>query len=103
MIPPQNYYTAQLFQTFKPSFRKIFLHNCPKEFIRFLCECCFNLLAGKLNIKKSQVFKFERQLKRLISKSTSLRERRSILSSPKGLKLISMLIPVVTKKVDKRE
>ena len=37
-----------------------FLQSCPKEFIRFLCECMVNLLKGNLRtIKRHHVVKFQ--------------------------------------------
>ena len=93
MIDPQNYYTLKLYLSFKPTkttFRKCFLNYCSKEFIRFICECLLNLLHGKVpGIGIKDVKSFEAQLKRLISKRTPLSERRAVLSSKKGLKLMN--------------
>ena len=37
-----------------------FLQSCPKEYIRFLCECIVNLLKGNLQaIKRHHVVKFQ--------------------------------------------
>ena len=37
-----------------------FLQSCPKEFIRFLCECIVNMLKGNLqNLKRHHVVRFQ--------------------------------------------
>ena len=39
-----------------PQMQSLFLQSCPKEFIRFLCECIINLLKGNLqSIKRRHV------------------------------------------------
>lgn len=86
----------KLFQTFSPTFKHIFLQNCPKEFVRFLSECVVNLMRGELDsLNKSDLISYKAQLKKLVSKRTTLKERRLILGSKKGLKLIEMITPPV--------
>ena len=36
----QNLSTLQVFQPISHKSKNLFLQSCPKEFIRFLCECC---------------------------------------------------------------
>ena len=44
----QNFSTRQVFQSLSRKCKSHFLQPCPKEFIRFLCECIVNLLKGNL-------------------------------------------------------
>ena len=42
-----------------PQMQNILLQSCPKEFIRFLCDCIINLLKGNLqSMKKHHVKQF---------------------------------------------
>lgn len=94
----QNVCILEAFQTFTPTFKKIFLHHCPKEFIRFLCECVINILHGNLIIPKSKLQPYKRQLRKISQKTPSYRERRTVWCSKKGLSLIRVLsIPVINK------
>ena len=59
-----------------------FLQSCPKEFIRFLCECIVNLLKGNLQtIKRDHVVKFQDNVWLLSLKRTTWKERGNVLSS----------------------
>ena len=63
-----------------------FLQYCPKEFIRFLCECIVNLLKGNLQaIKRHQVVTVPDEVWLLSLKRTTWKQRRNVLSSEKGL------------------
>ena len=58
----ENLSTLQLFQSFSRKCKSLFLHSCPKQFIRFLCDCIVNLLNGNLqSIKRHQVTKCQTQ------------------------------------------
>ena len=64
---------------------------CLKEFIRFLCECIVNLLKGNLQtIKRHHVVKFQGDVWLLLLKRTTWKQRRNVLLSEKGLKLIAV-------------
>ena len=72
------------------------LQSCPKEFIRFLCECIVNLLKGNLqNIKRHHVLKFQDEVWLLSLKRTTWKQRRNVLSSERGLQLIAVITPPV--------
>ena len=86
-----NAHILEVFQTFTPTFKKLFIQNCPKEFIRFLCECIVNIIHGKLLIPKSKLQQYRRQLRKLSQKTPSYRERRTVLCSKKGLSLIKVI------------
>jgi hypothetical protein len=95
MTQTQNVFILKLYQSFTPTCQRVFLQQCPKEFIIFLCECIINLLAGKLKVVKSSLEKYKRQLRRLSQKRPSVKERRLILSSAKGIGLVKTFAPSV--------
>ena len=92
MINAQNYYTLKLFRNLNKKFQPAFLLHCPKEFIRFLCECIVNLIKGNLpGLGRNQFTRFQEQLRKLTSKSTTLSSRRLILGSKAGIKILSYI------------
>ena len=89
MINAQNYYTLKLFRNLNKKFQPAFLH-CPKEFIR--CECIVNLIEGNLTgLRRNQFTRFQKQLRKLTSKSTTLSSRRLILGSKAGITILSYI------------
>ena len=64
-----------------------------KETIQLLTECVINVLNGIIPIEKRRIVQFEREMKLLRRKSLSYSVRCKTLSSAKGLKLLSIIIP----------
>ena len=92
MINEQNYYTLKLFRILTKKFQLAFLLHCSKEFIRFLCECIVNLIEGNLTgVRKNQFSCFQKQLRKLTSKSTTLSSRRVISGSKAGITILSYI------------
>ena len=92
----QNLSTLQVFQSFSHKCKSLFLQSCPKEFIRFLCECIINLLKGNLqSIKRHHVVTFQIEVRLLSLKRTTWKQRRDILASERGLQLIKVNTPTV--------
>ena len=92
----QNLSTLQVFQSFSHKCKSLFLQSCPKEFIRFLCECIINLLKGSLqSIKRHHMVKFQSEVRLLFLKRTTWKQRREILASERGLQLIKVITPPV--------
>ena len=92
----QNLSTLQVFQSFSHKCKSLLLQSCPKEFIRFLCECIVNLLKGNLQrIKRHHVVKFQSEVRLLSLKRTTWKQRRDILASEIGLQLIKIIAPPV--------
>ena len=86
----QNLSTLQVFQSLSRKGKSHFLQSCPKEFLRFLCECIVNLLKGNLQaIKRHHVVKFQDEVWLLSLKRTTWKQKRNVLSSEKGLQLIT--------------
>ena len=83
-------------QSFSHKCKSLFLESCPKEFIRFLCECKINLLKGNLqSIKIHHVVKFQSEVRLLSLKRTTWKQRRDILASERGLQLNKVITPPV--------
>ena len=79
-----------------PDFKRTYLKICPKEFIQFLNECIVNMLRGELqDIQKRDVKNYQDEIHQLILKRTGINKRRAILSSRKGIELISILTPSI--------
>ena len=79
-----------------PQMQFFFLQSCPKECIRFLCECIIKLLKGNLqSIKRHHVAKFQSEVRLLSLKRTIWKQRRHILASERGLQLIKVITPPV--------
>ena len=92
----QNLSTLQVFQSFSHKCKNLFLQSCPKEFIRFLCQCIINLLEENLqSIKRNHVAKFQSEFRLLSLKRTTWKQRRDILASERGLQLIKYITPPV--------
>ena len=92
----QNLPTLQVFQLLSRKCKSHFLQSCPKEFIRFLCECIVNLLKGNLQtIRRHHVVKFPDEVWLLSLKRTTWKQRRNVLSSEKGFQLIAVITPPV--------
>ena len=87
------------FQKFSLRLRKQFNLNCPKDFIQIRSECLLNLLRGDLrDLRKEDVVKYRKEISELTQKRIPL-HRRNILSSTKGLQLISIITPFVIKRL----
>ena len=83
-------------QSFSHKYESLFLQSCPKEFIRFLCECIIKLLKGNLQrIKRHHVAKFESEVRLLSLKLTTWKQGRDFLASVRGLQLIKFFTPSV--------
>jgi hypothetical protein len=82
---------------------KTFIKYCDKRMILFLTEIVINLLEGTLDVESKKPFlKYRRLLEKLYAYgrsgggqmdiSAKLSARRAVLSSPKGLKLVKLLV-----------
>ena len=92
----QNLFEIPVFQSLSRRSKSHFLQSCPKEFIRFLCECIVNLLKVNLPaIKRHHVVKFQDEVWLLSLKITTWKQRGNVLLSEKGLQLIAVITPPV--------
>jgi hypothetical protein len=82
---------------------KAFFKHCDKIMILFVTEIVINLLEGAIPVKSNRPFlKYQSLLEKLyvyggggggrMDISAKLSERRAVLSAPKGLKLVKLLV-----------
>ena len=89
-----------IFQRFTRKLQKQFILHCPKSYIQFLSECLVNLLRVELkDLRKEDLVKYRKEISELTRRRTSLRKRRTILSSSKGLQLIAFITLFVIKRL----
>ena len=89
-----------IFQRFTKKIQKQFILHRPKSYIQFLSECLVNLLRVELKyLRKVDLVKYRKEISELTRRRTSLHKKRAILSSPKGLQLISLITPLVIKRL----
>ena len=89
----QNLSGLQVFQSFFCKCKNLFLQSCPKEFMRFVCECKVNLLKRNLqNIKRQRVPNFLNDVWLPFLRRGIWRQRRDILASKKGSQLKKSLL-----------
>ena len=76
-----NFSTFQVFQPLSRKCKSHFLQSCPKEFVRFLCECIVNLLKGNLQTIKTSRGKVSRRNVATIGKKNNLeaKKKRSVV------------------------
>ena len=96
VMSTQHLSTLTTFQSYSRNFKRTYLKNCLKEFIQFLNECIVNMLRGELqDNQKRDVKKYQDEIHQLILKRTGINKRRAVLSSRKGIELISILTPSI--------
>ena len=61
------------------NFRK-FLKEAPKSFKNILCECLLNVINGNVPVNKQLLKNHEDSFQQLLSKETSLKKKRFILT-----------------------
>ena len=105
----QNYYALDLYQKFSPTLRKFFILHCPDEIIKFFCDCIFNVTFNVTTVVKGRV-KLENNIQRNMAvlsrekaniekictkKRVSLKRKRQVLGSDRGMRLLKLVIPSV--------
>ena len=88
----KNLHTLSLLEKLTSIQQQKLLRHCDKEFLRFCCECAINVVNGTVGINVDELKQYEIQLRLLCKRSTSNKERRKFLMSPKGLKLLNFFI-----------
>ena len=56
------------------------IERVPNNFIKFLCECLLNIVNGNVPIRKSVVEGYKKSFKKLLSRQTSLKEKRQLFA-----------------------
>ena len=87
----KNLRTLSLLEKLTSVQQQKLLKNCDKDFLIFCCECTLNVINGTVGINLKELRPYEKQLRLLSKTSTSVKERRKILMSSKGLKLMNLI------------
>ena len=56
------------------------IERAPNHFIKFFCECLLNIVNGNVPIRKSFVEGYEKSFRKLLSRQTSLKEKRQLFA-----------------------
>ena len=56
------------------------IERAPNNIIKFLCECLLNIVKGNVPIRKSVVEGYEKSFRKLLSRQTSLKEKRQLFA-----------------------
>ena len=59
---------------------KVLIKSAPNSYINFLCECLLNVVNGNVPAKKTLIKGHENSFKKLLSKQTSLKNKRQIFA-----------------------
>ena len=54
------------------------IERAPNHFIKFLCDCLLNIVNGNVPIRKNFVEGYEKSFRKLLSRQTSLKEKRQL-------------------------
>ena len=99
----QNYYTVDLFVKFPTVLKKCFILNCSDDIIKFFCDSIFNVVKGNVKLAKalqsklSTLSREKKTMENLCSKrKVSVRRKRYILASTRGLRLLKLILPSVS-------
>lgn len=99
----QNFYTVDLFLKFPTVLKKSFILNCSDDIIKFFCDSIFNVVKGNVKLAKtlqSKISTLSREkntMKLLCSKrKVSVKRKRYILASPRGLRLLKLILPSIS-------
>ena len=51
MIPSQHVITPDMFSSFKPVLKKLFILSCSDAKIKLFCKCVFNIKQGSIELQ----------------------------------------------------
>lgn len=93
----KTYNKIRLLSLATPSLRKQLVNKANRELIDSVCECCDNILKGRVPLKKKEKLKLAKhknKLRALVRKKVSLEKKKKIIQS--GGFLTSLLVPAVS-------
>ena len=64
------------------------IKTAPNKFIKFLCECLFNIVNGNVPVNKTKLEGYEKLFKTVLSNQTSLKQKRRLLANETVLVVI---------------
>ena len=79
-----------------PQTRRYLVKDSPSEVIRCVSECCHNVLKGNVHLssaQKKKLYPSRQHLRRLASKSISVKKKKQILNQKGGF--LSLLAPAL--------
>ena len=108
--------TFNIFLTFNPLLKRLFLLHIDNQFIKFLVNCVFNVVRGNVkittttttttttantteesavanyqNVARKKLSKFRKVISKLCCRKVALSEKRKIFASPEGIRLLILL------------
>ena len=93
--------TLQVFQLVSRKCKSLLFPSCPKQFIRFLCECIVNLLKRNLQSLKRLRDRIPKPSSIALSEGITWKQRGDDVPSEKGLQLMKVkTLPSLTICVD---
>ncbi len=82
----------------EPKLRRSILTTCPNDLIKCLCDCCCNILAGKIKLSrkhKGVLCKHRKVIRQLTSKKVTLPHKRQLLVKQSGGLPVAILAPIL--------
>ena len=96
--------TLQLFGSFNLLLKKLFVLHCSSEYIIFIAELLLNIVNGNVLIsavEKTRLMNFQKEISIIIAArgktKKSIRHKRQVLSTNRGLRVINLITPAVEK------
>ena len=84
--------------TCQPSTARILFERAPQEFIRAIIDAAWTTLTGKLNLSQKDIDDIravQPALRRIASRGQTLDDRRTLLTTPSGIKAVGVLFRVL--------
>ena len=102
----QELYMFEFFVNMNPIVRRLYLLHCPKENIKFFCNCLFNIVSGHIamaeNVSKKKLERHRTLIEILCNKKVGLMRKRQLLSASHGLKLLALIQPSISRLLEIR-
>ena len=96
----------EFFVNLKPIARRLYLLHCPKENIKFFCNCLVNIVRGHIamaeNVSKKKLGRHGRWIETLCNKKVGLMRKRQLLSASHGLRLLTLIQPSISRHLEIR-
>ena len=88
--------TLYLLQKATPSLKRSIIEKSSTEFIRCLCDCCYNISKGNVKITLSNELKLSKhktKFRQLSNKKVSLKKKRKIVQTGGFLSVFVSCVP----------
>ena len=98
----RDLYFVDLYIKFPLALKRCFNLNCSVEVIQLFCDCFFNVIKGNVKLEKkvhAKISTLSREKSTIATlcskKNISLKRKRQLLASPRGLRLLKVIAPSV--------